>query len=109
MFAIPLSSASCFVSTSVTGRPAERNVIAMPPPIVPAPITATRSTGRTGVASFTSEMRAAARSAKNACRSARDSGDCKSSRNSRRSCAGPCSNGIETAAAIASMHLRGAG
>ena len=46
----------------------------MPLPIVPAPTIATRSIARVGVVSGTSAMRAAARSAKNAWRSARDCG-----------------------------------
>ena len=37
----PRSSASCEVSTIVTGMPAERKFIEMPPPIVPAPMTPT--------------------------------------------------------------------
>ena len=45
----------------------------MPPPMVPAPITATDLIGRIGVASGTSEIFEAARSAKNAWRSAADS------------------------------------
>src|SRR5438067_1941662 len=36
----PRSSASCWTSTTVTGMPAFAKFIAMPPPIVPAPITA---------------------------------------------------------------------
>ena len=53
----------------------------MPPPIVPAPITATVLIGRVGVASGTSAIFEAARSAKKACRSAADSGVVTSSVN----------------------------
>ena len=38
---MPRSSASCAISTIVTGIPADRKFIEMPPPIVPAPITPT--------------------------------------------------------------------
>ena len=83
--------------------------MAMPPPIVPAPMTATLAIVRAGVFSGTSTIFAAARSAKNAWRSARDSGVCTSCMNSARSKASPSSNGFVTAAATASMHLSGAG
>ncbi len=109
MVATPRSSAAAFISSSATGIPADRKFIAMPPPIVPAPTIATRPIARTGVASGTPDTRAAARSAKNACRSARDSGVARSSRNSLRSWRSPSSNGMVTAAATASTHLRGAG
>ena len=54
---MPRSSACASVSTSVTGMPASANAIAMPRPIVPAPITATRSIVRAAVVSGTSAMR----------------------------------------------------
>jgi len=65
MVAKPRSSASCFVSTIVTGMPALRKFIAMPPPIVPAPITPTFEIGIVGVSSGTSGSFHTARSAKN--------------------------------------------
>ncbi len=83
--------------------------MAMPPPMVPAPITATLSILRVGVSAGTSGMRDAARSPKNAWRSARDSGDMRSSRNSARSTFMPSSKGLSTEAATASMHFSGAG
>ena len=91
----PCRARSAIVSTSVTGRPASRKFIAMPPPIVPAPIDgdALRSS-RVGVSAGRSGILAAARSAKNAWRSARDSGVCTSSWNSARSMRRPSSNGL---------------
>ena len=109
MVAIPLSSASCFVSRTVTGNPALRKFMAMPPPMVPAPMTATLAILRAGVFSGTSGIFAAARSAKKAWRSARDSGVCTSCMKSSRSNLRPSSKGIVMAAATASMHLSGAG
>ncbi len=81
----------------------------MPVPIVPAPMTPIVPIVRVGVSSGTPGMRAAARSAKNTWRSARDSGVATSSRNALRSNARPWSNGMLTAAATASMHFCGAG
>ena len=81
----------------------------MPPPMVPAPTTATRSILRVAVSPASPGILAAARSAKNACRSARDSGVCMSSRNCARSKLNPSSNGLLTAAATAFTHLSGAG
>ncbi len=83
--ATPRSSASCFISSIVTGMPALRKFIAMPPPIVPAPITATFSILRFGVSSGTSGILLAARSPKNAWRSAFASGVSSRPRNSSRS------------------------
>ncbi len=83
--------------------------MAIPPPIVPAPTTATRSIVRAFVPSARSGILAAARSAKNAWRSARDSGVCTSSRNCARSKASPSANGLLTAAATAFTHRSGAG
>src|SRR5438876_819016 len=48
MIPIPLSSASCFISRRVTGMPALRKFMAMPPPMVPAPMTATFLIERAG-------------------------------------------------------------
>jgi hypothetical protein len=107
--ASPRSSASCFVSRIVTGIPAFRKFIAMPPPMVPAPITATLSSLRLAVSSGTSGIFEAARSAKNAWRSACDSGPIRSSTKSSRSMRTPSSNGFATEAATASMHFSGAG
>ena len=59
--------------------------MAMPPPMVPAPITPTFAIGRTGVSDGTSGILDAARSAKNAWRSAFDSGDAISAMKSSRS------------------------
>ena len=70
----------------------------MPAPIVPAPITAACSTGRTGMSAGRSATLPAARSARNAWRSAFDSGLCMSSTNARRSTARPLSNGSAAAA-----------
>ena len=70
MMPTPLSSASCFISSITTGMPALRKFIAMPPPIVPAPITATFLISRIGVSAGTSGILLAARSAKKAWRSA---------------------------------------
>ena len=54
--------------------PALRKFMEMPPPMVPAPITATLAIWRCGVSSGTSAILDAARSAMNRWRSARDSG-----------------------------------
>ncbi len=54
MLANPRSSASCWVSNSTTGRPALMRLMAMPPPMVPAPMTPTLRMGRSGVSSGTS-------------------------------------------------------
>ena len=70
---MPRSSASCLASSSVTGIPAFAKVMAMPPPMVPAPITAHVAILRCGVLSLRPATLPAARSAKNACRSACDS------------------------------------
>ena len=63
---MPRLSCSSPVSIKVTGMPALANDIAMPPPIVPAPMMATRLTGRGLVPSGTPETFAASRSAKKA-------------------------------------------
>ena len=105
----PLSSAAWVVSSTVTGMPALAKFIAIPPPMVPAPITATDLTARNGVLLGTSGILAAARMAKNACRRACDSGLFINSMNKDCSTSIPSSNGLATAASIASMHLSGAG
>ncbi len=71
---MPRSSASCFISSMVTGMPAFRKFIEMPPPMVPAPMTATDLISRLGVSSGTSGILEAARSAMKTWRSARLSG-----------------------------------
>ena len=81
----PLSSASCFISSITTGMPAFRKFIAMPPPIVPAPITATLLIARVGVLSGTSGIFEVARSAMKAWRSALLSGVTSMPRKSSRS------------------------
>ena len=80
----------------------------MPPPMVPAPITPTRAMGRSIVPSGRPGTLAAARSAWNTWRSARDSGVCISAWNSVRSVCRPSSKGLSEAA-TASTHCSGAG
>jgi hypothetical protein len=89
--------------------PAFRKFMVMPPPIVPAPITAAALTGRVGVSSGTSGILAAARSAKNAWRSDADSVERNSSSNSVRSTIMPSSKGFFTAASTHSRFFIGAG
>ena len=108
MVASPLSSASCFTSSTRTGMPALAKHMAMPPPMVPAPITAAERIGRAGVSSGTSGTLEAARSAKNTWRRALDSGELINSMNSLRSTCTPSSN-VSSDAATASTHLSGAG
>src|SRR5438094_285645 len=67
---MPRSSASCVVSLMVTGMPTLTKLIAMPPPMVPAPITAAFLMARAGVSSGTSGIFEVWRSAKKAWRSA---------------------------------------
>ena len=81
----------------------------MPPPMVPAPMTATCSILRIGVPSGTSEILLAARSAKKAWRSAFDSGVTISAAKPSRSAFMPSSNFFETEAATASRQRSGAG
>ncbi len=92
-----------------TGMPALAKFIAMPPPMVPAPITATDLIARNEVPLGTSGILAAARIAKNACRKAFDSGVFSNSMNREPSVFIPSSKGSSTAASTASMHLSGAG
>src|SRR5438105_6240530 len=108
MVVSPLSSASCFTSSTRTGMPALAKHMAMPPPMVPAPITAAERIGRAGVSSGTSGTLEAARSAKNTWRRALDSGELINSMNSLRSTCTPSSN-VSSDAATASTHLSGAG
>ncbi len=60
----PRSRFSWFISTTVTGMPALAKFMAMPPPMVPAPITAAFFTSLAGVSDGTSGILAASRSAK---------------------------------------------
>ena len=89
--------------------PAFRKFIEMPPPIVPAPMTATFSILRCGVSSGTSGILLAARSPKKAWRKALLSGVIISARKVSRSKRMPSSNRIFTAASTQSTHLAGAG
>ncbi len=109
MRASPFWSGSSFTSSTVTGMPALAKFMAMPPPMVPAPMTAADLMGRVGVPSGTSGILEAARSAKKACRSARDSGVCTSAMKASRSQASPSSKGLVAATSTASTHFRGAG
>ena len=80
----------------------------MPPPIVPAPITAARWIAAAGVPRGTSGTLTASRSAKNRWRSALDSVETTQSANSSRSRREASSNDIVTVASIASIAARGA-
>ena len=51
---MPRSSASCFISSILTGMPALRKFMAMPPPMVPAPMMATELMSRGVVSEGTS-------------------------------------------------------
>ena len=81
----------------VTGMPAERKFIEMPPPMVPAPMTPTRAIGFVATSGPMSAILAAARSAKNTCRCAFDWVEPSSAMNISRSFATPSSNGRSTA------------
>ncbi len=83
--------------------------MAMPPPMVPAPMTATFSILRVGVSSGTSGILEAARSPRKAWRSAFDSGVCMSCQKISRSRRMPSSKGMDSEAATASTHFKGAG
>src|SRR5450759_626965 len=89
--------------------PAFAKFIAMPPPMVPAPMMAAALIGRVGVPSGRLGILAAARSAKKRCLRAFDSVDCTSCVNRSRSSLSPSSNGLDTDAATASTHFAGAG
>ena len=60
-------------------------LIAMPPPIVPQPTTASEATGHTGVVFGTSGIFATSRSEKKACRCAADWSDSRRRLNTTRS------------------------
>ncbi len=92
-----------------TGMPALRKFIAMPPPMVPAPMTASFFTARTGVSAGTSGIFVVARSAMKAWRSALHSGVIIRPMKSSRSNFMPSSNFIVVDAATASTHFSGAG
>jgi hypothetical protein len=97
------------MSISVTGMPALAKLMAMPPPMVPAPITAAFFTSRTGVSSGTSGILAVWRSAKNIWRSAFDSSPATSCAKRARSCLRPSSNGRVAAASAQATISSGAG
>jgi len=97
------------MSTSVTGMPALAKLIAMPPPMVPAPTTAALVTSRTGVSSGTSGILELWRSAKNMWRSALDSGPETSLSKLARSSLRPSSKGRVAAASAHSTISSGAG
>ena len=88
--------------------PALAYAMAMPPPMVPAPITAARAIVVTGVSFGTSGTFAASRSAKNMCTSARDSCEVTQSAKSSRSRAEPRSKSSVNAPSMASTALNGA-
>jgi hypothetical protein len=88
--------------------PTSSRATAIPAPMVPAPITAAWSSGRTGVDGVMPSTLPAARSAKKACLSPFDSGVAISSWKACRSMARPSSNGFP-AAWIASTARKGAG
>ena len=88
--------------------PALAKFIAMPPPMVPAPMTAARSIFLAGVPGGTSGILVASRSAKKAWICPLDCGDAMHSWKSARSFLSPSANGSVTAAWTASMHLKGA-
>ena len=88
--------------------PALAKFIAMPPPIVPAPMTAARSIFRAGVPGGTSGILVASRSAKKAWICPLDWGEAMHSWKSWRSRLSPSAKGSVTAACTASMHLKGA-
>ena len=100
----PLSIASCDTSNTVTGIPALAKFMAMPPPIVPQPMTAAVLMSGVGVCFGTSGILATWRSAKNACRCAFDWSVATSFRKVARSIASPSVNGVDTAASMQSTH-----
>jgi len=100
---MPRSRASCPISRRVTGMPASMKFIAMPPPMVPAPMTPTLAIWRFCNPWGRPGRRAASRSAKKMWRSAADSGERTLSRNWRRSNSSPCAKGWRTAAMAQSM------
>ena len=92
----------------VTGMPADRKFMLIPPPIVPAPITPTRLIGRSGVFGSTSSILAAWRSAKKMWRWAADCTPVISFMNSSRSNFMPSSKGSSVAATAQRMFASGA-
>ncbi|MNZ86611.1 hypothetical protein D3C78_1054330 [compost metagenome] len=82
--------------------------MAMPPPMVPAPITATFSMLRSGRLASMPGMRPASRSAKNTWRSAVDCAEASACLNSSTSRASPCSSGRLQDASTAARTRRGA-
>ena len=101
--------ASCFISSTITGTPALRKFIAMPPPMVPAPMTPTFLMSRGLVSSGTSGILDAARSAINRWRSDTHSGVNIRFMKISRSAFMPSSNFIFVAFCTASTHFLGAG
>ena len=97
------------VSRTFTGMPALAKFIAMPPPMVPAPISAADLISCVGVSSGTSGILLTCRSAKNRWRSAFDSLVARSFSNSSRSRCTPLANGSVTAASTQSTMVSGAG
>ncbi len=89
----PLPSTSSFTSSNATCIPALAKFIAMPLPMVPAPITPTLLTSRSGVSFDSPRTLAASRSAKNMCRKAADCGLCMHSMNFSRSICRPSAKG----------------
>ena len=83
--------------------------MAMPPPIVPEPMSAADLISRVAVSSGTSGILVTCRSAKNRCRMAFDSVVSRSRSNSSRSRARPLANGSVTAASRQSTIASGAG
>mmetsp|Transcript_25390 Transcript_25390/g.82075 ORF Transcript_25390/g.82075 Transcript_25390/m.82075 type:complete len:268 (-) Transcript_25390:304-1107(-) len=107
MASMRVCSASADRSTRATGMPLLAKHMAIPPPIVPAPMTAADLIGRgLAVTPATFEI---SRSAKNTCWSARACGPAASSAKSADSRARPSSKELaETAASTASTILSGA-
>ena len=108
MRSTPRSSASCVVSTIVTGKPPLRKARPMPVPMVPAPRMPTVLMSRSLVSGPMPGRLAAWRSAKNAYCRARAKGLAAASRNTARSRAWPSSMGSVVAASTASMAALGA-
>ena len=106
---MPLSKASCFISSILTGIPAFKKFMAIPPPMVPAPMMATEFTARNGVSAGTSGIFEAALSAMNKWRSDLLSGVNIRFLKMANSAAMPASNFICVALRTASTHFIGAG
>ncbi len=105
---MPRVSAASVVSMTWTGMPALAKHMAMPPPIVPAPMTAARTIGRTGVSSGTSGIFATCRSAKKEWIAPLLCGEGTSSMKICRSRARASSNGVVRVISIASTARCGA-